>query len=251
MRRKLVAGNWKMNGLTSSLEEIKTLISTHSDPQVDILICPPATLLHQAATATSNTALTIGAQDCHADAAGAHTGDLSAAMLKDVGAQAIIIGHSERRQDHGESDTLVRAKARATLAQGLRAVLCLGESLAEREAENTLDIVSGQMAACIPDEIPQGQLVIAYEPIWAIGTGRTPTLEQIAEVHSHIRTRLAHRFGEDLAQATPILYGGSVKAENAADIFAVDDVDGALVGGASLTADSFSPIVTALEAHDA
>lgn len=245
MRRKLAAGNWKMNGTTEALEVLKTLGETHPDPACDILICPPATLLYQAAQLSGTVA--IGAQDCHAAASGAHTGDLSAIMLKDAGASAVIVGHSERRQDHGESNETVNAKAKAALANGLVAIVCVGETLEQREAGKTLDIIADQLAGSVPEGVDGGTLVVAYEPVWAIGTGLVPEISQIAEVHDFMRAQLESRFGSDIAQGVRLLYGGSVKASNAAEIFAVSNVDGALVGGASLKAEDFSPIVTALE----
>lgn len=248
MRRKLAAGNWKMNGTGAALAELEALSAAHPDPGCDIVICPPATLIHRASTATRGTAIAIGGQDCHAAASGAHTGDISAEMLSDAGATHVILGHSERRADHGETDEDVRAKARHAIDSGLTAIICVGESLAEREAANTLDIIGGQLAGSVPDLVTGETLVIAYEPIWAIGTGLTPTADQIGEVHAFIRARLERRFGAGVGRSVRILYGGSVKPSNAAEIFAVPDVDGALVGGASLHACDFSPIVTALEA---
>ncbi len=248
MRRKLAAGNWKMNGTRASLAEFDALKAAHPAPAVDLLICPPATLLSAAATACEGSAIAIGGQDCHAEKSGAHTGDISAEMLKDSGASAVILGHSERREDHEESSEMVRAKARAAQAQGLMAVVCMGESLGQREAANTLDIIAGQLAASLPDNSTALNLVIAYEPIWAIGTGKVPTLDQIGEVHDFIRARLERRFGAGVGRGTRILYGGSVKPDNAADIFRTPNVDVALVGGASLKAADFSQIVTALEA---
>ncbi|MDU8926713.1 triose-phosphate isomerase [Alisedimentitalea sp. MJ-SS2] len=247
MRRKLAAGNWKMNGVSASLDELKSLAGTHADPSVDVLICPPATIVQSAAQTVDNTPISIGGQDCHAESSGAHTGDISADMLRDAGATAVILGHSERREDHEESSEMVRAKARSAQASGLTAVICLGESLAQREAANTLDIIAGQLAASLPDNSTAENLVIAYEPIWAIGTGKVPTLAQIGEVHDFIRTRLERRFGAGVGRGVRILYGGSVKPDNAADIFRVPNVDGALVGGASLKASDFSPIIKALE----
>ncbi|PID35312.1 MAG: triose-phosphate isomerase [Rhodobacterales bacterium] len=192
-------------------------------------------------------AIATGGQDCHSAETGAHTGDISAHMLKDAGASHVILGHSERRADHGESDQLVRDKASAAMAAGLVAVICVGESLSEREAANTLSIIGGQLAGSIPDEATAQSLVVAYEPIWAIGTGKIPTLDQIGEVHDFIRSRLEQRFGPGVGRSTRILYGGSVKPSNAAEIFAVSNVDGALVGGASLKAADFGPIISALE----
>ncbi|WP_432449729.1 triose-phosphate isomerase [Aliiroseovarius marinus] len=246
MRRKLAAGNWKMNGLQASLAELSTLAAEHAEASSEVLICPPATLIG-AAVAASDGAIGIGGQDCHAEVSGAHTGDISAQMLKDAGATHVILGHSERREDHGESDTDVRTKARAAIDAGLKVVICMGESLDEREANNTLDIIGGQLAGSIPDQVTGENLIVAYEPIWAIGTGKVPTLDQIGEVHDFVRARLEKRFGEGVGRSVRILYGGSVKPGNAAEIFAVSNVDGALVGGASLKAKDFGPIITALD----
>lgn len=248
MARKLAAGNWKMNGTSAALSEIATLTGAHAQPGCDVLICPPAPLLSRAADASAGTAISVGGQDCHANDAGAHTGDVSAAMLKDAGASAVILGHSERRADHGETDNDVRAKAEAALSTGLTAIICIGESLAERDAGETLSVVGGQLQGSLPDAFDTDAMVVAYEPIWAIGTGKVPTLDQIAEVHDFLRAELNNRFGADTAANIPLLYGGSVKAANAAEIFAVANVDGALVGGASLKASDFSPIISALEA---
>ncbi|EDZ48132.1 triose-phosphate isomerase [Rhodobacterales bacterium Y4I] len=246
MRRKLAAGNWKMNGTGAALAELAALAESHPAPAADILICPPATLLSRAAEAARSIA--IGGQDCHAKASGAHTGDLSAAMLKDAGASAVILGHSERRADHGETDAQVCAKAEAAISEGLTAVICIGETLAEREAGDTLKVAGTQLAGSVPANATGANTVIAYEPVWAIGTGKVPTLEQIAEVHDFLRAELTARFGADTADSIRLLYGGSVKPSNAAEIFAVSNVDGALVGGASLKAADFSPIISALEA---
>ncbi|MDF1715060.1 MAG: triose-phosphate isomerase [Antarcticimicrobium sp.] len=248
MRRKLAAGNWKMNGTGASLAELQALARAHPAPECDILICPPAPLIHRAAQAAQGTALTIGGQDCHAETSGAHTGDVSAEMLLDAGARHVILGHSERRADHGETSETVRAKARTAMQAGLSAIVCLGETLAQREAANTLDIIGGQLSESVPDLATGENLVIAYEPIWAIGTGRVPSPEQIGEVHGFLRARLEARFGAGVGRSVRLLYGGSVKGDNAAEIFAVPNVDGALVGGASLTAADFSPIVAALNA---
>ena len=245
MRRKLAAGNWKMNGTSQDLAELTALIAAHPAPEVDMLICPPATLLSRAAQTAKGSALRIGAQDCHAVASGAHTGDISAAMLADAGARYVITGHSERRTDHGETDADVRAKSQAAQAAGLCAILCIGESLEARTTGQTLDTISRQLEGSLPDSAED--LVIAYEPIWAIGTGQVATLDQIGEVHGAIRAHLLARYG-DAGRAIRLLYGGSVKAANAADIFAVADVDGALVGGASLKAADFAPVVAALAA---
>ena len=243
--RKLAAGNWKMNGVAASLAEVTALIAAQGDPACEMLLCPPATLLAQMNWAAKGSKLALGGQDCHPDAAGAHTGDISASMLKDAGAAYVILGHSERRADHGETDALVKAKAEAALAAGLVAIVCVGETLAMRDAGTTLDVVGGQIAGSLPAGASASNLVVAYEPVWAIGTGRTPTIAQIAEVHAFIRAQLTAAIGAE-ATGVRVLYGGSVKPSNAAEIFAVRDVDGALVGGASLKAVDFSAIVAAL-----
>ncbi|WP_136685261.1 triose-phosphate isomerase [Falsirhodobacter xinxiangensis] len=230
--RKLAAGNWKMNGLAADLAEIEA-IAAGAPEGCEVLICPPATLLARAAAF----GLAVGGQDCHAKGAGAHTGDLSAAMLADAGAEYVIVGHSERRADHGETSEEVAAKAQAAQGAGLTAIVCVGETEAERDAGRTLDVVGAQIAASVAGLDP-ARLVVAYEPVWAIGTGRTPTLEEIAEVHGFLRARVD----------VPLLYGGSVKPGNAAEIFAVPDVNGALVGGASLKSADFLAIAKALAA---
>ena len=235
-----------MHGDASFLTELTALSAAHPAPRVDILICPPATLISRAASVSGT--IQIGGQDCHADDCGAHTGDISAAMLRDAGASAVILGHSERRQDHDEDSPDIRAKAKTAQAAGLLTVICLGESLAQREAENTLDIIAAQLSLSVPDSATADNTVIAYEPIWAIGTGAVATLDQIAEVHDFIREKMTNRFGKETANSIRLLYGGSVKPGNAADIFAISNVDGALVGGASLRATDFSPIISALEA---
>lgn len=246
MRHKLAAGNWKMNGLGNDLTEIEKLIAAHPAPKVEMLICPPATLLTRMADLVGDHPLHLGGQNCHAAPDGANTGDISAAMLVDAGARYVIIGHSERRTDHGETDAIVRAKAETARTGGLVSVICVGETLAEREAGETLAIVGRQLEGSLPDAPIAADIVIAYEPVWAIGTGKVPTTEQIAEVHGFLRDELRRHMGVE-GDGVRILYGGSVKAANAAEIFAIPDVDGALVGGASLTAGDFSPIVTALE----
>lgn len=247
MRRKLAAGNWKMNGTAADLAEVAALAAAFPAPRVDLLLCPPATLLARMAAARGAHPLAVGGQDCHAAAQGAHTGDVSAAMLADAGASHVILGHSERRTNHGETDAAVAAKALATRAARLTALLCIGETEAQRRAGDTLAIVARQLAASIPDGATAADTVIAYEPVWAIGTGLVPTTAQIAEVHAAIRADLTARFGTEGA-GMRILYGGSVKPANAAAIFAVPDVDGALVGGASLKTADFAPIIAALEA---
>lgn len=245
--QKLAAGNWKMNGTAAALAEVKALLAAHPAPGCEMLLCPPATLLGQMADLAAGTALRVGGQDCHTKTAGAHTGDISAAMLADAGASHVILGHSERRADHGETDAQVRAKTEAAWAAGLVAVVCVGETEAERDAGRTLDVVGTQLAGSVPEGASAENTVIAYEPVWAIGTGRTPTLDEIAEVHAFMRRELTARFGET-ARGMRLLYGGSVKPSNATEIFAVGDVDGALVGGASLKAADFGAIVTALSA---
>ncbi len=245
--QKLAAGNWKMNGTAAALAEVKALLAAHPAPGCEMLLCPPATLLGQMADLAAGTALRVGGQDCHTKTAGAHTGDISAAMLADAGASHVILGHSERRADHGETDALVRAKTEAAWAAGLIAVVCVGETEAERDIGRTLDVVGTQLAGSLPEGASAENTVIASEPVWAIGTGRTPTLDEIAEVHAFMRRELTARFGET-ARGMRLLYGGSVKPSNATEIFAVGDVDGALVGGASLKAADFGAIVTALSA---
>ena len=211
------------------------------------MICPPTTLLYRAAEVAKGSAIALGGQDCHAATSGAHTGDTSAEMLKDAGATSVILGHSERRNDHDESDATVCAKTEAVMASDLIAIVCIGESFEQREAGETLDVIGAQLTGSVPEGATGENLVIAYEPIWAIGTGKVPTLEQIGEVHGFLRAQLLARFGNVIGGAVRLLYGGSVKPGNAAEIFAVADVDGALVGGASLKAADFSPIIAALE----
>ncbi len=245
MRRKLAAGNWKMNGSRAALAEVGALVTTHPQPGCDVLLCPPATHIAWMAEALAGTPVRVGGQDCHQNASGAHTGDIAAPMLADAGASHVILGHSERRADHGETDALVRAKAEAAAAAGLIPVICLGETLQQRDAGETLSVIGAQLAGSLPASADP-RTIIAYEPVWAIGTGRTPTLPQIAEVHAFLRAELRRRFGT-AAEQMRLLYGGSVKPDNAAQIFAVPDVDGALVGGASLKAADFGAIITALE----
>ena len=244
MRRKLAAGNWKMNGTRAQLAELAQL---PMDASVDILLCPPATLLHSMAAVAPN-GLALGGQDCHAATKGAHTGDIAAEMLADCGATYTLTGHSERRTDHAETDAIVRAKTIAAQDAGLIAVVCIGETLQERENDQTLDVLARQMADSLPDTSSAANTVIAYEPVWAIGTGLVPTTEQIAQAHDFMRETLSARFGENTANGIRLLYGGSVKGSNAAEIFATSNVDGALVGGASLKAADFGPIISALAA---
>lgn len=248
MRRKLAAGNWKMNGTRVSLTEVEKLAARPCAEAVDVLLCLPATLIAGASALVTGKALQIGAQDCHTQPDGAFTGDLGAPMLADAGATAVIVGHSERRSAYQETNATVCAKASAAHAAGLTALICLGESMRERDAGDTLDIIGEQIDASVPRAATPATTVIAYEPVWAIGSGRTAQPDQIAEVHDFMRRRLMQRFGEQAGMAFRLLYGGSVKPENADGIFAVPNVDGALVGGASLTAAAFSPVVSALEA---
>ena len=201
MRRKLAAGNWKMNGTGAALSELSALIAVHPHPSCEMLICPPAPLIHRAAALVQGSALAIGGQDCHAKETGAHTGDVSAAMLAEAGATHVIVGHSERREDHGESDAQVCAKAQAAIAADLVAIICVGESLAQREGGQTLQVIGAQLAGSVPDQATGANTVIAYEPIWAIGTGKVPTLAEIAEVHDFIRAELTTRFGAERAGA--------------------------------------------------
>ncbi|MDO5604474.1 MAG: triose-phosphate isomerase [Paracoccus sp. (in: a-proteobacteria)] len=238
--QKLAAGNWKMNGLTAALSELDALAARSNG--CPVLICPPATLITQAKARAG--AVHIGGQDCHGAVSGAHTGDISAEMLRDAGASHVILGHSERRADHGETDAQVAAKAVAAHHAGLVAVICVGETEAQRDAGVTLEVIADQLAGSVPDCATAANTVIAYEPVWAIGSGRVPTDAQIAEVHALMHDRLAARFrdGADFS----LLYGGSVKPLNAAGIFALPHVNGALVGGASLKAADFGAIIDAL-----
>jgi triosephosphate isomerase len=243
-RRKLVAGNWKMNGLKAAMVELDALIAATSGAAAEVLICPPSTVIAAFADRARGSAVAIGAQDCHAAASGAHTGDIAAEMIADAGGTLVIAGHSERRADHGETDAQVRAKAEAAWRARLTAIVCVGETEAERDAGSALAVVSGQLDGSVPDGATPANLVVAYEPVWAIGTGRTPSLKDIAEMHDFMRARLTARFGA-MADGVRLLYGGSVKPGNAAEIFAVPNVDGALVGGASLKAADFAAIVAA------
>jgi triosephosphate isomerase len=243
-RKPLVAGNWKMNGLQADARALKAMIKAAGKPSgygCDLLICPPAPLIAGFSEIARGSALRVGGQDCHPRPSGAHTGDISAESLRDAGGKAVIVGHSERRQDHGESDALVRAKAEAVRRAGLLAIICIGETLTQRDGGETLEVVGRQLQGSVPDGATGADTVIAYEPVWAIGTGRTPTPEEIAAVHAAIRGQLADRFGAE-GGAIRILYGGSVKPENAAQILPLPDVDGALVGGASLKATDFLAI---------
>jgi triosephosphate isomerase (TIM) len=241
--RPLIAGNWKMNGLKSSMAEFEAMLAGAPAlaAKADLLVCPPATLIADFADKARGSKLVVGAQDCHPKASGAHTGDLSAEMLADAGARAIIVGHSERRADHGESDALVRQKAEAAWRAGVTAIVCIGETRGQRDAGQTLHICGGQLAGSLPDKATAANLVVAYEPVWAIGTGLTPTAKDVEEVHRFIRDVLTDRFGGEGGKIR-ILYGGSVKPSNAAELMGVANVNGALVGGASLKAVDFLAI---------
>ncbi|MGZ5918114.1 MAG: triose-phosphate isomerase [Methyloceanibacter sp.] len=244
--RPLVAGNWKMHGLASSLDEVRALLdrlAVHPVPGAEIMLCPPATLLSRARDLIAGSAVALGAQDCAPQASGPHTGDIAAEMLADAGASAVIVGHSERRTDHSETDALVRAKAEAVHRAGLTAIVCVGETEAERRKGSTLAVVGRQLAGSLPPSAAASNSVIAYEPVWSIGSGLTPSAADVAEVHGFIRAALAERFGTAESQGVRVLYGGSVKPANAAGLLAVDNVNGALVGGASLTAQDFYGIL--------
>lgn len=242
--RPLVAGNWKMNGLQAALDELSAMragLDAGGAGAAEAAICPPFTLVLEAARLAKGSVLAIGAQDCHARESGAHTGDISPEMLKDAGAAYCIVGHSERRADHGESDEVVKLKGDAAIRAGLTAIVCVGETRQEREGGRTLDVVGRQLAGSLPGASSADNLVIAYEPVWAIGTGLTPTPDDVAQVHDFIRAQLTTQMGE-AGQGVRILYGGSVKPGNAADLMAVSNVNGALIGGASLTAKDFLAI---------
>jgi triosephosphate isomerase (TIM) len=242
--RPLIAGNWKMNGLKSSSVEFEAMLVGAPDvaAKADLLVCPPATLIAAFADkARGSRTLKVGAQDCHPKPSGAHTGDISAEMLADAGASAVIVGHSERRADHGETDVEVRQKAEAAWRAGLTAIVCIGETQHQRDAGHTLEICGGQLNLSLPDGARSDNLVVAYEPVWAIGTGLTPTLGDVEQIHRFIRELLMARFNGDGA-AIRILYGGSVKPSNARELMAVANVNGALVGGASLKAADFLAI---------
>jgi triosephosphate isomerase len=244
--RPLVAGNWKMNGLEASLAEAFAVRDAlAAAPHVpEVMICPPSTLLAALAEAARGTPLAVGAQDCHTAPSGAHTGDLSAEMIADAGASAVIVGHSERRADHGEQDRTVWAKAEAAHRAGLAAIVCIGETAGQRQAGVTLEVVSRQLAGSLPDGATAANTILAYEPVWAIGTGLTPTPNDVAEVHAAIRAALSTRFGAQ-GQSMRILYGGSVKPANARELLGVANVNGALVGGASLKSGEFLAIIGA------
>ena len=252
MRRTLIAGNWKMNGLRESGVALAEALAGHArgapspgaGPGAEMLVCPPAPLLSPVGTALRGSPVALGGQDCHTARSGAHTGDISAEMLCDAGCTYVIVGHSERRTDHGESDELVRAKAEAALAAELVPIVCVGETADQRSAGKALDIIAGQIEGSVPPGATAATLVVAYEPVWAIGTGLTATPDDVATAHAHIRGVLGQILGREAADGIRILYGGSVKPANAAELLALADVDGALVGGASLKADDFWAIAT-------
>ena len=268
-RRMVIAGNWKMNGTSDSLAVLNAICEgvkepvgelegkievapepeeAMASPEASILVCPPYTLLGRFVERASMTKVLIGGQDCHPEEAGAHTGDVSAPMLADIGCEAVIVGHSERRADHGEDDTLVKAKAGAVLAAGMAVILCIGETEAERDSGEAEAVVTRQLAASLPDGADGDRLIVAYEPVWAIGTGRTPTLPQIDAMHGALRAALREHLGQEDGDGVRLLYGGSMKPDNAAEILALAEVDGGLIGGASLQAESFLAIVDAAEA---
>ena len=241
--RKLAAGNWKMNGDLAALDQLDDMAAAAEGATCDVLICPPALLIHPMMARVGASDILVGGQDCHHSDKGAHTGDIAANQLRDAGATHVILGHSERRADHGESDAIIAAKTLAAHHAGLIAIVCIGETEAQRDAGDTLGVIASQLDGSVPDGSTAQNTVIAYEPVWAIGTGRTPTTDQIAEVHALMRDRLSARFADGADMA--LLYGGSVKPSNAAELMNVPHVDGALVGGASLKAEEFLAIARA------
>ncbi len=249
--KPLVAGNWKMNGLKAAKKELGQLVKAvtggKSKPGCDIMLCPPATILSLCAETAKGSGIKLGGQDCHAEISGAHTGDLSAEMLKNSGASACIVGHSERRTNHGESSLEVKLKAEAAHRAGLMAIICLGETAGERTSGKTIKIIGQQLKASLPEGADHRNSVIAYEPVWAIGTGLTPTVNDIAKVHGYIRKRLMALLGDEAGAKVRILYGGSVKPSNAKELMAINNVNGALVGGASLKAKDFLGIIAAYQ----
>ncbi|MBL8666205.1 MAG: triose-phosphate isomerase [Rhodospirillales bacterium] len=242
-RRKLIAGNWKMNGLradgTALAADVAKRLKAVGQARYDMLVCPPFTLVPLVLDAVKGSGVDVGGQDCHMQMKGAHTGDTSAAMLKDLGCSHVIVGHSERRTNHGETDGIVKAKAEAALAAGLVAIVCIGETLEERDAGKTLEINRRQLLGSLPDGANAANTVVAYEPVWAIGTGRTATPEQAQEVHAMIRAELVGKLGQEIADGLRVLYGGSMNPKNAKELLALPDIDGGLIGGAALKADDF------------
>lgn len=241
-RTPLIAGNWKMNGIKASAVELARAVAAHNVGRAELLVCPPAILIPPVAEALAGSNVALGAQDCHFAGSGAHTGDISAAMLADAGCAYVILGHSERRADHGETSELVKRKVEAALESGLKAIVCVGETLQERDSGKTLETIGIQLEGSLPGSVSAADTIIAYEPVWAIGTGRTPTPENVEEVHSHIRLSLKSRFGDRMARDVRILYGGSMNPGNSAELLAIDGVDGGLIGGASLKANDFLAI---------
>jgi triosephosphate isomerase (TIM) len=245
-RRNLIAGNWKMNGLRADglalAKDVAAKRKAAGNARYDMLVCPPFTLISEVLTAVAGSGVAVGGQDCHMKEKGAHTGDTSAWMLKDLGCTHAIVGHSERRTNHAETDATVKAKAEATLAAGLIAIVCIGETLEERDAGKTLEINKRQLLGSLPEGAAADNTVVAYEPVWAIGTGRTASPEQAQEVHAMIRAELVGKLGQGTANAMRILYGGSMNAKNAKELLAQPDIDGGLIGGASLKADDFMAV---------
>ena len=248
-RRPLIAGNWKMNGLgadgSALAKALAEKMKGSSNHAFDMLVCPPFPLIGKVADAVAGSGIAVGGQDCHMKEKGAHTGDTSAWMLKDAGCGWVIVGHSERRTDHGETDAIVKAKAEAGLAAGLKVIVCIGETLAEREAGKTLEVNRTQFQGSLPDGATADNVVIAYEPVWAIGTGKVATPEQAQEVHAAIRAEIKSRLGDAVAAKMRVLYGGSMKPDNAKELIAKPDIDGGLIGGAALKADDFWAIASA------
>ena len=247
--KPLVAGNWKMNGLNSGMDELEVMrdqFKSDLSEKIDMLVCLPFTMLAKAGEMTSRSPVKIGAQNCHKEIKGAHTGDISVEMITDCGGEAVIVGHSERRTDHGETNVQICEKAQTVLHWGHMAVICIGESDAQRKQGATLDVLKKQMAESIPDSADNGEIVIAYEPIWAIGTGLTPTVDDVEKAHQFMRAYLVERFGE-AGNTIRLLYGGSVKPSNAVELMGISNVDGALIGGASLKAEDFLGICAAYQ----
>ena len=244
MRRSIAAGNWKMNGLRENFNDILLIDAASENVNCDVILCVPDTLIREMSEKTKN--IFSGGQNCHIEASGAFTGDISAEMIKDAGASHVIVGHSERRVNYNENNNLIKSKAQTALNEGLKAIICIGETLKERDTGITLDIIKKQLLDSLPQEITGETIIIAYEPVWAIGTGLTPSIEQITEVHDFIRAELENNYGKKIGHSVNILYGGSMNAKNAHEISAIENVDGGLVGGASLKAESFIPIINAL-----
>jgi triosephosphate isomerase (TIM) len=247
---KLIVGNWKMNGLKEQMRELDDLVARLRDnpvPAAKVVVCPPATLQVATCEALTNSQIAFGGQDCHTNAFGAHTGDISADMFANLGATYVIVGHSERRTNHGETSVTVQAKAAAAIRAGLMPIICVGESEAQRDSGQAQSVVLDQVTASLPTDCDAGQVCIAYEPVWAIGTGKTASVEDVADMHAAIRVALNSRFGKAGGEGVALLYGGSVNGSNAAALLHVPNVDGALVGGASLKADSFYAIISAAQ----